>query len=620
MYYYNHEMPFGAQVNSDASVTFNLWAPGALTINLKLFDAAGEIVMPMEKRDDGWFSLVTTKAIAGTLYMYERDGGQVFPDPASRYQPEGIHGPSQVVDPRSYQWNDASWRGRPWNEMSIYELHVGTFNDGGRYGGVQNKLDYLQKLGVTAIELMPIAQGPGTRSWGYDGAYLYAPETTFGLPNDLKLFIETAHQRGLMVFLDVVYNHFGPEGNYLGQYAPEFFTDKHKTPWGQAINFDQEGSAAVREFYYHNALYWLEEYRFDGLRCDAVHAIVDDSPVHIFEEIAMRVSELARREDRHIHIIAENENNVAHLLERDQNNRPKRFTAQWNDDFHHNLHVILTGESDAFFVDYASRPYELLARCLTEGYAYQGEASEFRGGKTRGEDSKAIRLDAFINFLQNHDQAGNRPMGDRLITLTSPEKLRAAVAVMILNPAPPMLFMGEEWGSTQPFPFFCDFGPELSKIIRESRIKEFAIGDKFKDEMAIAAIPDPTSEMTYESVKLDWSVIDNEPHRSWLSYYRTLLALRSIEIIPLIDRISSSVGASFVDGTLIVVRWPLDDGTYLIMEANLGDQIKTRAPELSGAGRRIIFTTHLDTVWGDYMPWSVIVSVGKVADATGVQA
>jgi malto-oligosyltrehalose trehalohydrolase len=365
----------------------------------------------------------------------------------------------------------------------------------------------------------------------------------------------------------------------------------------------------VREFYCHNALYWLEEYRFDGLRCDAVHAIVDDSPVHIFEEIAIGVDALARREDRHIHIVAENENNVARLLERDQNNRPRRFTAQWNDDFHHNMHVILTGETDAYFVDYAPRAYELLARCLTEGFAYQGEASAFRSGKTRGENSKSIRLDAFINFLQNHDQAGNRPMGDRLITLTEPHKLRAAIAVLMLNPAPPLLFMGEEWGSTQPFPFFCDFGPELSKIIRESRIKEFAVGDKFKDEAAIAAIPDPTAEMTYESVKLDWSVIDMEPHRSWLAYYRTLLALRSIEVVPLVDRISAGTGTAHVDGTLIVVRWLLDDGAHLIMETNLGDEIKTRTPELRGAGRRIIFTTHPETVSSDFAPWSVNVFV-----------
>ena len=456
MYYYNHEMPFGARVNEDGSVGFNLWAPDAKTIDLKLLRASGDIILPMDKREHGWFRVITNEAGAGTLYMYERDGGQTFPDPASRYQPEGIHGPSQVIDAKSYQWNDASWRGRPWNETAIYELHVGTFTEAGNYGGIQRKLDYLQKLGVTAIELMPLAQGPGTRSWGYDGAYLYAPETVFGSPNDLKLLVETAHQRGMMMFLDVVYNHFGPEGNYLSQYAPSFFTSKHKTPWGQAINFDQTDSGAVREFYYHNALYWLEEYRFDGLRCDAVHAIVDDSPVHIFEEIAMRVGDLARREDRHIHIVAENENNVAHLLARDENNRPRRFTAQWNDDFHHNMHVILTGESDTYFVDYAPRAHQLLARCLTEGFAYQGEASAFRGGKTRGEDSKPVRLDAFINFLQNHDQAGNRPMGDRLITLTEPHKLRAGVAVLLLNPAPPMLFYGRRMG----------LNPTLSVLLR----------------------------------------------------------------------------------------------------------------------------------------------------------
>ena len=607
---HHYELPFGATAQSDGTVRFGIWAPGKQSGQLKLLRPQGDLLLPLERSEDGWFRLTTREATNGSLYFYDFGDGIDYPDPASRRQPEGIHGPSEVVDAETYDWSDAGWRGRPWNEAVIYEVHTGTFTEHGDYGGIERQLDYLQKLGITAIELMPLVQGPGTRSWGYDGTYLYAPDTSYGQPDDLKRLINTAHQRGMQVFLDVVYNHFGPEGNYLSAYAPPFFTDKHKTPWGAAINFDQEGSDPVRQFYWRNALYWLEEYRFDGLRCDAVHAIVDDSPVHIFEEIAIRVDELARRQDRHIHIIAENENNVARLLERDENKRPKRFTAQWNDDFHHCMHVILTGEKDAYYVDYADKPYERLARCLTEGFAYQGEESAFRNGRTRGSSSDNVPLCAFINFLQNHDQAGNRPFGERLMELTSDAAMRAGVAVQLLNPSPPLIFMGEEWGSRQPFPYFCDFDEELSKAVREGRIKDFAVGDKFQDPKMLEQIPDPTAPSTFDSAVLDWSVTEGEPHRTWHAYYRLLLAIRQIEIVPLIDQLSIPHGTAKVDGTVIYAQWHVKGDSVLTMQMNLGGETKAPISKLPPDGR-VIFASHPAQLQADMPAWSVIVAMEK---------
>ena len=606
---FHYELPFGATVEADGSVRFGVWAPAKQAGYLKILgqNGEGDQLIAMERDQNGWFHLITRDARPGSLYKYDFGDDIDYPDPASRRQPQGIHGPSEVIDSNAYDWQHNEWRGRPWNEAAIYELHVGTFSDSGNYQGVIDRLDYLQQLGITAIELMPLAEGPGKRSWGYDGAYLYAPDTSYGTPDDLKRLIDAAHERGLQVFLDVVYNHFGPEGTYLNAYASHFFTDKHKTPWGAAINFDQEGSENVRQFYWHNALYWLKEYRFDGLRCDAVHAIVDDSETHIFEEIAIRVDDLAMRQNRHIHIIAENENNVAHLLERTDQNRPKRFTAQWNDDFHHNMHVILTGEKDAYYVDYADKPHERLARCLAEGFAYQGEESVFRDGKTRGENTENIPMSAFVNFLQNHDQAGNRPFGERLIVLTEEAPMRACVAVQLLGPSPPMVFMGEEWGSRQPFPYFCDFGPELSTLVREGRIKDFAVGEKFQDKSQLEKIPDPTDEATFKSAVLDWNIADQDVHRAWMDYYRLLLTVRAKEVVPLIDHLARAHGEAKVDGTVIYANWPVSGNGAITMQANLGGETHAAIKPYDPA-HRVIFSTHpTHLADADLPPWSVTV-------------
>jgi malto-oligosyltrehalose trehalohydrolase len=603
---YHHDTPFGAAVQDDGSVRFAIWAPGKQAGHVKMLSPDGDIPVPMERDEHGWFTLTTRQAGPGTLYFYDFGDGVNYPDPASRRQPQGVHGPSEVIDAQAYEWDDEGWRGRQWTEAVIYELHIGTFSPEGTFAGVVSRLDHLVNLGVTAIELMPVAQGPGLRGWGYDGVYMYAPDAAYGTPEQLKHLVEAAHKRGLMVFLDVVYNHFGPDGNYLGAYAPSFFTARHKTPWGEAINFDQADSAFVRQFYWHNALYWLEEYRFDGLRCDAVHTIVDDSPTHIFEEIAIRAGDLARRQDRHIHMIAENENNASHLLERDEMGRPKRFTAQWNDDFHHCMHVLLTGQTDTYYVDYADHPAELLARCLSEGFAFQGEPSKLRGGRTRGEPSRDIPMRAFINFLQNHDQAGNRPMGDRLLELTNQAAMKAGIAVLLLNPSPPMIFMGEEWGSLQKFPYFGDFNPELAKIVREARIKDFAVGDAFKSEEAQARIPDPTVPDTMEMAKLDWNHISQPQHRAWLEYWSELIHVRMTKIVPLLNDIAEPNGEAKVNGRVLQVSWPLSNGSRLVMHANLTDGAgQTVEPRGDG---EVIYGTGVGRNGGNELPpWSVIV-------------
>ncbi len=601
-------MPFSATHDGDG-IKFRIWAPSAETAQVKLFRQQGnDLHLPMAKQDDGFFSLTTPEANTGSLYLFDFGKGKVYPDPASRRQPEGIHGPSEVIDPCAFDWQDSDWHGRPWNETIIYELHVGTFTEGKDFGGVQRRLDHLQKLGVTALEIMPIAKGPGTRGWGYDGTYLFAPETGYGTPEDLKRLIQAAHQRDMQVFLDVVYNHFGPEGNYIGQYAPEFFTDRHKTPWGDAINYDQPGSEIVREFYCHNALYWLEEYRFDGLRFDAIHAIRDEGETYIFDELTARVRDLARRDNRHIHLIAENEDNGASLLKRDASGAPERFTAQWNDDFHHPLHALMTQETDTFFEDYAAHPIALLGKSLTEGFVFQGQASKFRKGKPRGEPTAGLPLTAFINFLQNHDQIGNRPFGERLISLMPAAPLRAVLAILLLSPSIPMLFMGEEWGSTQPFPYFCDFGPELSEIVRASRIKEFAVGSAFESDEAKARIPDPTARDTFDRAILDWAHVDTEPHRTWFAYYRKLIALRSIEIVPLIDRIIIDAPSATVQDKVLLVRWPLAGGGALVLEANLSET-PHKLPEPYPENRQLIFATEPARVASILPGWSVVVGV-----------
>ncbi|MDO9168300.1 MAG: malto-oligosyltrehalose trehalohydrolase [Methylobacter sp.] len=559
-------MPFGASVLPGGGIRFRLWAPAVRQVELILENNTdNKISLAMQPLEGGWFQLETSPQLAapGTLYYYRLDGGLIVPDPASRANPQDVHGTSQIVDASAFIWQDDSWQGRPWHEAVIYELHLGTFTDDGTFSAAIRRLDYLVELGITAIELMPVADFPGTRNWGYDGALLFAPDHRYGTPHELKALVQAAHARGLMVFLDVVYNHFGPDGNYLHAYAPQFFNQRHHTPWGAAINFDGNDSRIVRDFFIHNALYWLEEYHFDGLRLDAVHAIVDDSRPDIVEELAAAV-QAGPGQSRQVHLILENDANTTGYLQQGT------IAAQWNDDSHHALHLLLTGERDGYYADYVDQPTYHLARCLAEGFAFQGEPSLFREGRLRGEPSGHLRPSAFINFIQTHDQIGNRAYGERIAMLTPQKPLQVALAVLLLAPSPPMLFMGEEFAAATPFQFFCDFQGELADAVTEGRRREFAGFGKFADPAARAAIPDPNDPATFVRCKLNWDCLDEPQHQLWLEYYKHLLTLRRTHVVP---RLPGMGGGEFeLMGTSgLVVRWHLGDGARLTLLANLGD-------------------------------------------------
>ncbi|MBS1211455.1 MAG: malto-oligosyltrehalose trehalohydrolase [Proteobacteria bacterium] len=525
----------------------------------------------MQKRPSGWFERLSDEARASSRYRFRLDHGETVPDPASRFNPEDVHGPSVVVDPGTFAWQDHDWRGRPWEDAVVYELHVGTFTPEGTFRAILERLDYLVELGVTAIELMPVADFPGRWGWGYDGVLLFAPDASYGTPDDLKELVQTAHLKGLMVFLDVVYNHFGPEGNYLYVYAKPFFSERHVTPWGSAINFDAEGSEVVRAFFIHNALFWLGEYHFDGLRLDAVHAIADDSTPDILEALAARVREFFSG-DRHIHLVLENDANAARYLAREPDGTARCYRAQWNDDLHHALHCLLTGETEGYYADYADRPLEHLGRALSEGFAYQGEPSRYREGRVRGEASRDLPPIAFVNFLQTHDQVGNRAFGERLGLLTSDRALAAATTLLLLSPAPPLLFMGEEFRCAQPFLYFCDFGPDLAQAVTEGRRQEFSRFEAFADPKARLSIPDPCDASTFIDSKIDWRVLDEPLHAQWLAFCRGLLALRHEVIVPLLPGIRGGESRyRLLDDHGLEVSWRIGTGDRLTLLCNFAE-------------------------------------------------
>jgi len=593
-------MPFGAEVLGAEGVRFQLWAPAAQRVELLLEPTARAV--PLLGTGDGWHRLVTDEAPPGTLYRFRIDGRAVVPDPASRFQPEDVHGPSEVVDPDAFVWEDASWRGRPWEEMVFYELHAGTFTPEGTFRGAEARLDHLVDLGVTAVELMPVADFPGRWNWGYDGTLLFAPDSRYGRPADLKAFVGACHVRGLAVILDVVYNHFGPEGNYLGLYAPDFFDPSRHTPWGAAINLDGPRSATVRAFFVENALFWLEEYRVDGLRLDAVQALHGESSPNLLEEIATQV-QAGPGAVRRVHLVVENDANEVRYLRPGPSGR-RLYAAQWNDDLHHALHVITTGEHDGYYADYPD-PLASLARCLTQGFDFQGQHSPYRG-HSRGASTVGVPLTAFVSFLQNHDQVGNRAFGERLPALGPRAAVRAVTALMLLAPSPPLLFMGEEWEAPEPFLFFCDFGPDLATKVREGRRAEFRHVPGFAAAAARAAIPDPQDATTMERSRLDWSALAHPAHASALVWTRDLLHIRQREIVP---RLTGSdairVSATRFAETGLVVTWTFGDGTGLTLVANLGPSpiLRAEAPR----GRLLVRCAAQSGIGGHeaLSPWHV---------------
>ncbi len=528
----------------EGGTRFRLWAPDAAAVTLEI---DGRAPLAMASGAEGWFA-VEAPVGAGARYRF-RIGDMAVPDPASRAQQGGVNGWSVVVDPDAHDWQHDDWRGRPWEAMVIEEVHAGLL---GGFAGVADRLPELAANGITAVQLMPVNAFGGTRNWGYDGVLPYAPAESYGTPDDLKALVDRAHGLGVSVFLDVVYNHFGPDGNYLGAYAAAFFHPEVKTPWGGAVAVDDP---APRRFFIDNALMWLKEYRIDGLRFDAVHAIANDAFLD-----AMAAEIRAGVTDRPVHLVLENEKNDADRL------GPGKYDAQWNDDFHNVLHVLLTGERHAYYADFAEDPAARLARCLAEGFIYQGEESTNHPGKTRGTPSGHLPPSAFVSFLQNHDQVGNRALGERLTVLAEPDRLRAATLLLLLAPQIPLIFMGDTVGSRTPFLFFTDFHDELADAVREGRRCEFAGDPAFDAPEERERIPDPNALATFERSR----VADGPDAGAWTALFRELLAIRHAEIVPRLKG-ARSAGAEAIGDRAVVARWRMADGALLTIAINLGD-------------------------------------------------
>jgi maltooligosyltrehalose trehalohydrolase len=574
---------FGPAVSSKG-VTFRLWAPAARDVQL-LLDKPHAM-----RREGEWFALDGAGAGAGTRYKFKIDGDIDIPDPASLFQPDDVQGPSEVVDHARFEWKTKGWSGLPWQRAVFLEAHVGTFTADGSYRAMIEKLDHLAATGITALELMPLSDFPGRWNWGYDGVLPFAPDSAYGRPDDLKSLIDAAHGRGLMMFIDVVYNHFGPEGNYLPRIAPQFFSDAHQTPWGAAIDYRVP---EVRGYVIDNALHWLRDYRFDGLRLDAVHAIAEPGEPHILTDLAKAVGGFAAASGRYIHLVLENDDNAARFLAPHGG-----YRAQWNDDYHHAWHVLLTGERTGYYSDYQNAG-DHIARTLADGFAYQGEPSPHRGGKPRGEPSASLPRVDFVNFLQNHDQIGNRPMGERLVTLAEPDAVAAALVVLLLQPGPPLLFMGDEWGAREPFPFFCDFKGELADAVRQGRRREFA--------EAYAAhgddIPDPLAAETRAAAVLDWCALSEPATARRLALTRELLALRHRHIAPLLQDMKTPGSVTFDRGVLHA-RWSAG-ARELMLLANLSDE---RRPNPAASWGQPIWG---DAPARDLLPCTVYAALGE---------
>ena len=508
-------LSLGARLLDGNRCEFRVWAPDRARVELHITTPQDRRV-PLTKNDSGYHEAVVDDCPEGTRYLFVLDGGDERPDPASRYQPDGVHTPSAVVG-MDFEWHDEGWSGIPLEDYVVYELHVGTFTNEGTFDAVIPHLDRLKQLGITAVELLPVAQFPGARNWGYDGVYVGAAQSTYGGPRALKRLVDACHQRGMAILLDVVYNHLGPEGNYLGQYGP-YFTDRYKTPWGLALNFDGPHSDHVRWFFIHSALQWIDEFHFDGLRVDAVHAIVDHSAEPFLQDLNVALHARARQLGRRVYSIAESDLNDPRVI------TPREdfgldFDSQWADDYHHTLHVLLTGERGGYYSGF-ERKVSSLARVLRTGYLYVGQHSNYRGRKY-GLEPKTKDGAQFVVSIQNHDQVGNRMLGERLGDLVSFDQARLAAAAIILSPFVPMLFMGEEYGEKAPFQYFTSHSDqELIEAVRKGRREEF------EDFAWQGEAPDPHDEETFLRSKLNWSLLDRREHASMWQWYQKLLALR----------------------------------------------------------------------------------------------
>jgi maltooligosyltrehalose trehalohydrolase len=587
------ELRFGARAQADGSTLFRVWAPRVESLEVKIL-CEGPRTFPLENVGGGVFEARVGEVSAGADYFYVVNGNE-RPDPVSRFQPAGVHGPSRVVAPEAFEWTDEGWEGIELKDHIIYELHTGTFTPEGTFESVIPKLAHLKSLGVTAIELMPVAEFPGARNWGYDGAHLYAPQSTYGGPEGLKKLIDACHREGLAFILDVVYNHLGPEGNYAGEYMP-LYSEAHKSPWGAGLNFDGEDSEGVRRYFVENALYWLTEYHVDGLRLDAVHAIADTSETHLLKQLAAEFHAQARALGRTAHLIAESDLNDVVVI------KPSEaggwgLDAQWSDDFHHSLHAVVTKADRGYFMDFGK--VEDLAKAIEEGFVYCGQQSAFRG-ECHGTRSADRPGEQFVVCIQNHDQIANGYWGDRLSRLLRPGHQRTAAAIMLAGaPNVPMLFMGEEWSERAPFLYFTSHtDPELGRAVRVGREEEYQafVRGEGETESTIGGFSDPQSEITFVRSKLDWDSLDKEPHAGMLTFYRDLLALRrSTPALSNCDKTRTRARFDEARRWLTVERGD-ETGARAILLCNLSNEARP-VPPAEGAWRLALWSG--DARYGD---------------------
>ncbi len=557
---------------------FRVWAPEMSRLDV-VIEGPERQVFPMEKYPDGTFGIRLDHVGPGTKYRYRIEEGGEFPDPASRYQPEGVHGPSAVVDSTRFSWSDQGWTGVVHEDLVLYELHVGTFTPEGTFAAAMARLNHLVVLGVTAVELMPVADFPGSRNWGYDGVDLFAPARCYGTPDDLRRLVDEAHRLGLAVFLDVVYNHLGPEGNYLGVYSPYYFSAKHENPWGRGVNVDGKYSEMVRAFFIENALHWVHEYHIDGLRLDATHAIADDRSRHFVTELTTRVRESVH--GRRVYVIAEDHRNLAYMV-KGEGEGGWGLNGVWADDFHHKVRVALAGDNEGYYSDYSGSMTEL-AEILNDGWHFKGQYSQYLG-EHRGTDPAGVPPRRFVFCLQNHDQIGNRALGERLHHQIELAAYRAASVLMLCAPATPLLFMGQEWATSAPFLYFTDHPEELGRLVTEGRRKEFRHFQMFADPEARERIPDPQSASTFEASRLRWDELDQEPHGSMYRLYRALLALRKTE--PALQNAEpGSFVAHAIGDTTLLLRQDAELGPSLlaVIQMEGGNEVSLEGhPSLEG--------------------------------------
>jgi maltooligosyltrehalose trehalohydrolase len=551
-------MRVGAHYLGAGKCRFIVWAPELKDVTVRIVSPA-ERLIAMTRDEWGYFQAEVENVLPGTQYFYRLGPDHEYPDPASQYQPLGVHGPSELVDHETFQWEDDSWKGINLSDLIAYELHTGTFTPEGTFEAVIGRLDDLLDLGINTIEIMPIAQFPGERNWGYDGAYPFAVQNSYGGPQGLKRLVNACHQRGLALLLDVVYNHLGPEGNYLARFAP-YFNDKYRTPWGSALNFDDAWSDGVRNYFIENALYWLREYHIDGLRLDAIETIGDRSAQPFLQELADHIRGFAHSSGRRIHIIPESDLNDPRVIGRKEE-RGFGLSAQWNDDFHHALHTLLTGERQGYYVDFGRN--EHLVKAYREGFVYSGEYSVYRR-RRHGASSAECKSQQLIVFAQNHDQIGNRAQGERLSTLISFEALKLAAGAVMLAANLPMLFMGEEYGEESPFLYFVSHGdPVLVEAVRAGRRAEFTEFHRQVDP------PDPQSPETFLRSKLNWGQRNQGHHKVLLEFHRSLIGLRrGIPALANLNNRTLEVIGYDDERLILLQRWHEESRVFCLLNFN----------------------------------------------------